>query len=46
MDYEVVIQARISVSEEEIIGAKESIAEALELMGCSVDHISVEEVEE
>lgn len=45
MDYEVVIQARISVSEEEIIGAKESITEALELMGCSVDHISVEEVE-
>ena len=46
MDYEVVIQARISVSEEEIIGAKESITEALELMGCIVDHISVEEVEE
>ena len=45
MDYEVVIQARISVTEDEIIGTKEAISEALELMGCSVDHISVEEVE-
>ena len=45
MTYRIVIQATISVAEDEIIGAKEGIAEALELMGCSVDHISVEEVE-
>lgn len=41
MDYKVIIQATISVAEDEVIGAKESIAEALELMGCDVNYIKV-----
>ena len=41
MTYKIVIQATISVAEDEIIGAKEGIADALELMGCEVDYINV-----
>ena len=40
MNYRIVIQANFS-SEDGILGAKESIADALELMGCSVDYINV-----
>ena len=45
MDYKVIIQANISAQEDEIIGAKEAIAEALELMGCDVNYINVMPVE-
>ncbi len=41
MEHKIIIQAHISSPEEEIIGAKENIAEALELMGCTVDYINV-----
>lgn len=41
MNYKIIIQAHISSKEEEIIGAKEAIAEALELMGCDVGYINV-----
>ena len=40
MNYKIIIQAHIS-SDDGIIGAKEAIAEALELMGCDVEHINV-----
>ena len=40
MDYKIIIQAQIS-SDDGILGAKEAIAEALELMGCNVDYINV-----
>lgn len=40
MDYKIIIQAQIS-SDDGILGAKEAIAEALELMGCDVQHINV-----
>lgn len=46
MEYKIIIHAKIDCAGDELIGAKEAIAEALELMGCSVEHISVEEVEE
>ena len=47
MNCKIIIQANLSSPEEEIIGAKESIAEALELMGCEVSYIKVmPEVEE
>lgn len=47
MNYKIIIQANIYSPEEEIIGAKEAIADALELMGCSVGFINVmPEVEE
>lgn len=41
MDYKVIIQATISVAEDEVIGAKESITDALEIMGCTVDYVNV-----
>lgn len=42
MEYKIIIQANFSSKEEEeIIGAKEAIADALELMGCSVGYIYV-----
>ena len=40
MTYKIIIQAQIS-SSDGILGAKEAIAEALELMGCDVDFINV-----
>ena len=40
MNYKIIIQAQIS-SDDGILGAKEAIAEALELMGCKVQHINV-----
>lgn len=40
MTYKIIIQAQIS-SSDGILGAKEAIAEALELMGCDVQHINV-----
>ena len=40
MDYKIIIQAQIS-SDDGILGEKEAIAEALELMGCKVEHINV-----
>lgn len=48
MTYRLVIQSTIESNPDEIIGAKEAIAEALELMGCDVNYINVmpEEVEE
>ena len=41
MNYKVIIQANMPCTDDEVIGAKESIAEALELMGCGVDYIKV-----
>lgn len=41
MIYRIVVQANIDIADDEIIGAKESIAEALELMGCDVEYINV-----
>ena len=41
MEYKMVIQTKIKCADGEIIGAKEAIAEALELMGCGVDYINV-----
>ena len=41
MEYKIIIQANISAQEDEIIGAKEAIADALELMGCDVGYINV-----
>ena len=46
MKYKFVIYATTDCKEDEIIGAKEAINEALELIGCDVQHISVMEVEE
>ena len=40
MEYKLIIQGRIECGDE-VIGAKEAIAEALELMGCDVDYINV-----
>lgn len=41
MNYKIIIQANMPCAENEIIGAKEAIADALELMGCSVGYIYV-----
>lgn len=41
MNYKIIIQAHIVSEEKDIIGAKEAIAEALELMGCDVDYFNV-----
>lgn len=47
MNYKIIIQANMPCADDEIIGAKEAIADALELMGCSVEFINVmPEVEE
>ena len=45
MKYKFVVYATIDCKDDEIIGAKEAINEALELMGCDVQHISVLEAE-
>lgn len=41
MTYRVVIQCELSCADDEIIGAKEAIADALEIMGCDVGYINV-----
>ena len=41
MNYKIIIQANFASKEDEIIGAKEAIADALELMGCDVGYINV-----
>lgn len=41
MKYKIIVQAHLECKENEIIGAKEAIAEALELMGCDVDYVNV-----
>ena len=41
MNYKIIIQANMPCADNEIIGAKEAISEALELMGCDVDYINV-----
>ena len=41
MEYKFVIQGCMDCGANELIGAKEAIAEALELMGCAVDYINV-----
>jgi hypothetical protein len=41
MKYRFIIQAKIECKDDEIIGAKEAINEALELMGCDVEFINV-----
>lgn len=40
MTYKIIVQAHITAPDG-ILGAKEAIAEALELMGCDVEHINV-----
>ena len=40
MTYKIIIQAQIS-STDGILGAKEAISEALELMGCDVQFVNV-----
>ena len=45
MDYKIIIYAEVSCAEDEVLGTKEAIAEALEIMGCDVTRIDVEEVE-
>ena len=46
MNYKIIIQANISCADDEVIGAKEAISEALEIMGCSVDYINVADGDE
>lgn len=41
MEYKIIIQANMHCPDNEIIGAKEALSEALELMGCSVEYINV-----
>lgn len=41
MNYKIIIQAHIYCADDEIIGAKEAIADALEIMGCDVGYINV-----
>lgn len=43
MVYKIIIEARVVCAEDELIGAKEAISEALELMGIDVDNIDVPE---
>ena len=45
MKYRMIIQAVIDTKESEIIGAKEAISEALELMGCDVEYVGVNPAE-
>lgn len=45
MDYKIIIYAEVSCADDEVIGTKEAIAEALEIMGCNVTRIDVEEEE-
>ena len=46
MDYKLIIYAEVSCADGEVIGTKEAIAEALDIMGCDVTRIDVEEDEE
>lgn len=41
MDRKMVIHAKIDCADDEIIGAKEAITDALEIMGCDVVYINV-----
>ena len=41
MEYRIIIQGRIDCADAELIGAKEAVTDALELMGCDVDYIKV-----
>ena len=41
MERKMIIHANITCSNDEIIGAKEAIADALELMGCEVVYINI-----
>lgn len=41
MEYKFIIQGRMDCAEDELIGAKEAVTDALELMGCDVDYINV-----
>ena len=41
MEYKIVIHAEINCADDELIGAKEAITDALELMGVEVDYINV-----
>ena len=41
MEYKIIIQTHIVCAEDELIGAKEAITDALEIMGCNVDYINV-----
>ena len=42
MDYKITIHTRIDCTEDEIIGVKEQIFEALDFIGCDVGYIHVE----
>ncbi len=46
MEHKMIIHANIACAEDEIIGTKEAIADAVELMGCDVTRIDVVEVVE
>jgi hypothetical protein len=41
MTYKIIVQAHLECKENEIIGAKEGIAEIFERIGCGVDYINV-----
>ena len=41
MNYKIIVQAHLECKENEIIGAKEGIAEIFERIGCGVDYINV-----
>lgn len=41
MKYKFIVQAHLECKENEIIGAKEGIAEIFERIGCTVDFINV-----
>lgn len=45
MLYRVIVQCEIEADPNEIVGAKEAVSDALELMGCTVDHMNVMPVE-
>ena len=46
MLYRLIVQCEIESDPNEIIGAKEAVSDALELMGCYVNHIKVMPLEE
>ena len=41
MEYKFIIQGRVDCSESELIGAKDAVTDALELMGFETDYINV-----
>ena len=41
MKYKILVQAHLECKENDIIGAKEGIAEIFERIGCGVDYINV-----